>query len=1233
MRSLSIATIIYIILILSSHSPASYASEPSNDDMWNSLGVVPKSTASSFPNVILSGIHNVTAKIVLTPPVGLIPAKTWISFGEGPMVEIDDELTPESIEAAYNRTVGKNGQASGLLEPCSFESLFVDPVCVFNGTIVKADVTGPTTISCQSPAIDRTQGAGVPLRISSNGGHDVISSDTFVDLASQERGTLLLEPSHGPSSGGTRVHVRGITSGAIVGGPQALCKFGNHISYAIEVGLNGEFVVCLSPSRSENGHAVTVPVDVSMLGQSSVFSGEHVLFRYDEDIAVSSLHPSSGVVIGGTQVNIRGGPFRNPDEIVCRFGVKAVDAIYHDDTAITCVSPYLDWIEEVQRVSIFTMAANPEIQTISATVEDYVNEIHICQTFGANLDDDEFGRGFRLVAPGGSIEYPLTHHTRWIHHNESADGMREALIGTGLFDEGTLVGRAGPFPGETYKWEILLPKNETFNGQTLHVVNSGGGAVRLKGDNASVTCTIAQRGTSRLEGEFRLQYSNNGSVETTRLLPHNSTEDEIKTALEELRGIDVVHVQSTNLDLNMTGSGAVQWHVTFDSLKNAGDVPLLSFDYTSSGNKLLGSNATINIIESRKGASHAIYKIEIPAQAEFFCIVMDGIESQFLQVGATPSEVVEAIEAIGGKSIVVEKYEAEYFFLDIIGYPLEGRLKAHMILCAIVDSSSSCSAEIHSAILHAPSAAKQLGGHFSLRFQPNIVPCKTCVHSITEPISAFASVQEIETALHRLDFVDDVVVTITESKRYGEYKIPVTSGIVGVNRNIYVRFIQTKARPWNIDESLLFYSTGYSGDVPMLEINQDNLKGTPTRESANSSDYIAIVSEVVKGTDLNHGGIVEVAVSLNSGADFSERNPFFEYKPVPIVKSIIPAYGSIAGNTAIRVKGDNFSRKSARFCLFWGLGASLVDGAPSGLIEYVPVSKYATGIAYNTFQTGNATITEVVCVSPATFKPQYINLAVVSDDEIFSLESSVKGRGKLFRYHQDIKISSIYPASASVTGNVSVAISGGPFFSNDGLYCLFGGVVVPGVFYSPNHISCNAPLHASGTYALEVTQNGQDFTTSGYTFRYYHTCSVGSISPMSGPARKSGTNIKVLGENFVNTTHLQCRFGLAIVPATFVRSTEIFCSSPPVKSSSLAFVHLPGYYSQLMKGKIVSLEVSSNGQDFTSDGVQFLYLEDIEKPYIAMSELQIFATGTPVIIRGNNFGKLIVIESMSNCSM
>ena len=276
MISFITATIISILLLNSHyHYHATYASasasEPSNDDLPNSQSVLPMSTASPFPTVILNGIHNVTTKIVLTSPIGSIPAKTWVSFDDGPLVEIDDDLTLESIEAAYNRTMGANFHSSDVLEPFSFESPFVDPVCVVNGTIVKANIIGPSTISCVSPAIDRTQGAGVPFRISSNGGHDVIALDTFVYLSSQDRGTLLLDPSHGPSSGGTRVYIKGITSGTIVGGPQALCKFGNHISHAIEVGSNGEFVVCVSPPRSENEQAVTVPVDVSMLGQSSVF--------------------------------------------------------------------------------------------------------------------------------------------------------------------------------------------------------------------------------------------------------------------------------------------------------------------------------------------------------------------------------------------------------------------------------------------------------------------------------------------------------------------------------------------------------------------------------------------------------------------------------------------------------------------------------------------------------------------------------------------------------------------------------------------------------------------------------------------------------------------------------------------------------------------------------------------------------------------------------------------------
>ncbi|KAL7542925.1 hypothetical protein ACHAXR_012222, partial [Thalassiosira sp. AJA248-18] len=1206
------------ILLLRSSNPAS-AAALSSEKSRNRRGLRNleggRTPTTSSPIVIPNAIRNATATIVLTAPSENIPAKTWISFDDGPLVEVDDDLSLQAIEEAYNKTVGKIDQRNSLLEPFSFESPYANPVCVFNGTIVKANVTGPSTLSCESPAINNTQGAGIPFQISSNGGHDVSSSEFFVYLSSQEREALLLNPNHGPSSGGTHVHVRGITSGPIVDGPSVLCKFGTHISDAVEIGPNSEYVVCSTPPQSANEYASSVTVDISMAGQSNVFSGVKVVFRYDDEFSISSLHPSSGVVVGGTRVRVMGGPFQNPDDIVCRFGEKAVDAIYHDAAEISCISPNLGWIDEVQRVSVFTMAANPEIQTISANVEDYVKEVHTCQTFGqTDLADDEFGRGFRLVAPGGSMEYPLSRHTRWLQFNETAEGLKDALAG--LFPDGFYVNRTGPLSSQTYRWEIVLPKNESFDGETLRVVESGGGAVKLRGTNASVSCVLSQIGTKRLGGEFTVSFTSNGSIETSRPIVHNATNDEIKAALEELRDIDRVEVNSASLDSNVTGSGAYEWHVTFDSLKNAGDVPLLTVDYSSPSAMLRGSNAAIGVSETRKGASHAVFRIEVPSKATRFSIMFDGIEGQMLPVRAAAVDVIGAIEAIGGKSIIVEKYGAEYYFLDIMGYPLDGRLKAKIVQCDESDPPL-CPSEMQNAIMHAPATASQLAGHFSLEY-PSNTTCKACRHS-TGPISAFTTAVELESALQKLEFVDEVDVVITESERFQEYKVAVESGIVGLNRNFYIHFVQSKFSSSNlVDKSR---STSFSGDVPLMIVNQANLKGLPTRDAAYLDDYNAKVTEVMKGADLNHGGTVEVAVSLNKGIDFSSQNLLFEYKPVPIVQSITPANGSIAGGTAVRVVGDNFSRKAARYCLFWSIGASFVGGTKSGLIEIVPISKHFTSdtdAAHGALPSEDAAITEVTCTTPPSLGPQYVHVAVVSNEDVSTLEGSLQSRGGLFRYHEELKVSSTTPASSSVAGNVRVDIFGGPFFSDEGLFCMFSDVSVPGSFRSPTQVSCITPPHASGTYSLEVTQNGQDYTKSGYVFRFYHLCNIHSISPLSGPSTRAGTNVKAHGENFVNTTSLRCRFGSIVVPATFSHSSEIHCSSPPIDSDALEYMQTTVYYPQKMKGSLVSFEVSNNGQDFTSSGHEFLYLEDIKMSRISRKEGP-SRGDTPVYISGSNF--------------
>ena len=156
-------------------------------------------------------------------------------------------------------------------------------------------------------------------------------------------------------------------------------------------------------------------------------------------------------------------------------------------------------------------------------------------------------------------------------------------------------------------WELVLPKNESFDGETLHEINTGGGAAKLQGMSASVSCELSQIGTKRLDGEFKLLFANDGNIQSTvPISAYNDTNDEIKAALEALPGIDRVEVNSASFDTNNTGNGAPEWHVTTDRLRNAGDILLLTADYTSLDSNLIGTNAAINIKETRKGTSYPI---------------------------------------------------------------------------------------------------------------------------------------------------------------------------------------------------------------------------------------------------------------------------------------------------------------------------------------------------------------------------------------------------------------------------------------------------------------------------------------------------------------------------------------------------------------------------------------------------------------------------------------------------
>ena len=1098
------------------------------------------------------------------------------------------------------------------MQPFSFLSPYVDPLCVVDGKAFRANVYGSFNISC-SPATADDDDYAYPLVDWTEEDDDEICLENDPLVPQKD---LLLQPNHGPQSGGTRVKVSGIinTETSSSSSDQLpLCRFGNETFPAIEVNWNSGYIVCTSPPSSSTGFASSIKVDISMAGDVDSFTDIGVIFQYDTDVVIKSLRPASGPVTGGTLIKVHGGPFQNRDEIICRFDEKDVIATYHDENEVSCVSPIFGWVDEVQRVSVFSMANSPEIQTISATVDDY-HEVHTCQTFGEDLSDDELGRGFRLVAPGGSIEYPLTRHTRWLHFNESDEGMEDAL--SDLLPGGFYVNRTATTSSQsTFKWDIVLPKTFTYGGETLHVVDTGGGAVKLKGTNASVSCNLSQMGTQRLGGHFKLSFFDNGSVEETRPIPYNSTNEEMKLILEELNGIDRVFVDSSvTLDSNgaTDNDEAFQWHVTFDSLKNSGDIPLLIADTSP----LEGSNASINIVESKKGASHAVYKVDVSANVSRFRITIAGGEGEELIFGASAEEVMESIHNLGRGSIVVEKYRSEYYFLDIMGDTLENDLHVDLFYCEDSDGSRVCTSEPQVVVTHVADSATTLDGDFSLQYPSKGDSCRTCRHS-TNRISVFATAAEIEAALEELSLVSDVDVTITESSHVRRYKVPVRSGILGVNRNFYIRFVQQELSPSIHDDEMISYSTYFAGDLPQLIINRDNVRGTPTKDSAVSEEYNALVTEIVKGADLNYGGSVELSVSINRGADFSKRNTHFEYNAIPIVRNVLPAHGSTYGGTKIKVTGDNFSRDSAQSCLFWGSRVSFINGTASPVLSY--------GMA------------EITCAVPAAMEPQLVSVSIIGSEGTKQwIESGWTKTAGTFYYHDPIEITHVTPNSAETTGGTDIMIQGGTFFPDERLSCMFGAKVVPALFVNPREVSCTTPQHAAGLYSVSVTQNGQDYEEFRSSFHFHNVLRVDGINPVSGPSRTAGTNVRVFGENFVNTTSLLCRFGSVVVPAIFHRSSEIHCLSPPIHDSELSWIELPdqthngtssnevfpsSHFHPQYLGKLVSFEVANNGHDFTNAGFSFLYQKDIQVHTLSREEGPSNG-GTPVFIEGSHFGKI-----------
>jgi hypothetical protein len=287
-----------------------------------------------------------------------------------------------------------------------------------------------------------------------------------------------------------------------------------------------------------------------------------------------------------------------------------------------------------------------------------------------------------------------------------------------------------------------------------------------------------------------------------------------------------------------------------------------------------------------------------------------------------------------------------------------------------------------------------------------------------------------------------------------------------------------------------------------------------------------VVDEVVAG----YGPRVPLRVSLN-GQDFTQEELLFEYHEPLVLGTIDPTYGPAAGGSRVVV---TLAFTDWRDPVPYTFEEDSLDIRCRFNRTVVPAIEI-----YNT---------SVVCVSPAT----------VLAGGVVAVDVSVNGGAEFtfeslpFTYTPETAALSVTPRFGPTTGGTLVTIAGQgiPMVPTSQAACMFGADVVPAVGNGVGFVRCRSPATpAPATIPVEITLNGQDFSTYGLRYHYEWPVSVAAISPQRGPV-EGGTPVAVTGGRFRNESsdQLRCRFGDQESPALYHSDSLVGCSAPPLRS-------------------------------------------------------------------------------------
>ena len=219
--------------------------------------------------------------------------------------------------------------------------------------------------------------------------------------------------------------------------------------------------------------------------------------------------------------------------------------------------------------------------------------------------------------------------------------------------------------------------------------------------------------------------------------------------------------------------------------------------------------------------------------------------------------------------------------------------------------------------------------------------------------------------------------------------------------------------------------------------------------------------------------------------------------------------------------------------------------------------------------------------------------------------------GVVFEYQKIIKVTRIYPTHGPLYGRTEVYVYGENFRNTSGLYCHFGrdnrGASVPATaFINSSCIKCvSPPVLYVRSVRLEVSNNGADSVQHnqsfmGRWFTFDRQVFISNIYPKSAPTT-GNSSIRVVGDHFLPTDEMKCKFGSKIVQGVWLNGHEVVCRTP---------THISGSY---------NLEITVNDQDYTTQELPFLFYSPIYMTSIHPVSGPAWAAGTALHVYGGGF--------------